>query len=284
MTVSFLTGLCAGTLSGIYEPEEAKNIAGLLVEKHIPQTVVSSYEKKHFELSDTVVINIKEQLQKLLQNEPVQYVLQEAWFYKYPFYVDKNVLIPRPETEELVSLLVQMLRFRKINYPKILEIGTGSGCMAISIKKEFPDAFMMAIDISSKAIAIAKKNAQLLNTDVQFDCMDFLQEENRELLPLNFDFIISNPPYILLEEKNRMEKNVVDFEPHEALFVPENNPLIFYKNIAAFAKQQVCKPVVFCEINATLYESTAKIFTDKAFQKVQVLPDMQNRKRMLIAE
>jgi release factor glutamine methyltransferase len=187
-------------------------------------------------IEETLKDQLLQMLKALLNNEPVQYVLGECLFYHLDFEVNKSVLIPRPETEELVKRAIDFCLHNK--KAEVLDIGTGSGCIPISIKKHSDDTAVTAIDISINALELAKKNALKNGTAINFMQLDFLDENTWEFLP-RFDLIISNPPYIPLSESNLMDDNVVKFEPHLALFVPDEDPLIFYKKIMRFGNSHL---------------------------------------------
>ena len=200
---------------------------------------------------------LKKYSTELLSHKPVQYVLQEAWFCGMKFYVDETVLIPRPETEEMVEWTAENVRCtmddgrwttskipvagtKDIIHPTsnilhIIDIGTGSGCIPVALKKKLPGAVIYSCDVSEGALAVARRNASSNNTDIHFLQLDFLDATERSPLPF-VDIIISNPPYIPSQDKKTMQANVVDFEPHLALFVSDNNPLIFYEAITDFAR------------------------------------------------
>lgn len=272
----------------IYDETEATNIAVLLLEyiagfTRTEQTV--SQEKKITE-AQSEKINLS--LFRLLNHEPIQYILNECWFYGMKFFVDQNVLIPRPETEELVDWIIRDLkpclpagRF-PVTELNILDMGTGSGCIAISLKRKLRKTEVWACDISEEALIIAKKNSESLQADIHFIQLDFLNETERNKLPL-FDMIISNPPYILQKDKETMQQNVLDFEPHTALFVADNNPLVFYSAIANFANTHLNKNGnIYCEIHESLGKNVAEIFLQNKF-KVEIKKDMQGKERMIKA-
>jgi release factor glutamine methyltransferase len=215
---------------------------------------------------------------RLLKHEPIQYILGEADFYGLKFKVSPAVLIPRPETEELVHLCVQDNK-RKVGLD-ILDIGTGSGCIAVYLKKELPQANVTAIDISTEALAVAKENAELNNVSVTFKQLDILQYHEAETLP-QFDIIISNPPYIAESESAGMEANVLNNEPHIALFAPGEDALIFYRVIAAFSKVHLKKRgCIYLEINAAFSQQVAAIFRAEGYENIEIIQDMQGRTRM----
>ena len=222
---------------------------------------------------------IQDTLQQLLQHKPVQYVLGEAWFYHMKLKVNEHVLIPRPETEELVEQLIKD-RKSKLTDPRILDIGTGSGCIPVAIKKNLPASLITAIDISENAIALAAENAVLHNAHINFKQMDFLNEKNWEILSM-FDIIISNPPYIPINEKDKLGKNVSLYEPHIALFVPNKSPLIFYEKIAAFGITNL-RPSgkIYLETHEDYAEKVAALFR-KDYETVIIKKDMYGKERMV---
>ncbi len=245
-------------------------------------------------------------LKALLQHQPVQYVLGEAWFLGMKFIVDESVLIPRPETEELVAEIINKEcgikneELRITNYElrdyenksapfniqhstfNILDIGTGSGCIPISLKKKMPDAAITSIDISSQALSIAQQNATHLNTEINFIELDFLDENNWTQLD-NYNIIVSNPPYIPINEKALLDKNVTDWEPSLALFVGDNDPLIFYRKIALFAKTHLNKNgQIFLEIHQDYAAQTKALFDEQGFTTV-LKKDINGNDRMMKA-
>ena len=223
---------------------------------------------------------IQNTLRELLLHKPIQYVLGEAWFYHMKIKVNEHVLIPRPETEELVEQLIQD-RKSKLTDPAILDIGTGSGCIPIAIKKNLPASRLTAIDVSKDALALAKENADLHNAHISFTELDFLEEANWSALGL-FDIIISNPPYIPINEKEKLAKHVSDFEPHLALFVPDRSPLIFYQKIAAFGRDHLLpNGKIYLETHEDYAKKTAALFHN-SYQTVMIKKDMYRKERMII--
>ena len=219
--------------------------------------------------------------EELLQHKPVQYVMGNTTFYNMQFQVNDQVLIPRPETEEMTNLIINSYRFeqKQIN---ILDIGTGSGCIAIAIKKTLPSSRVIAIDISETALDVARTNAITNKTNIQFTQLDFLDESRWAELSL-FDSIISNPPYIPNSEKEKMDKNVVNYEPHNALFVPDNDPLLFYKKIAKFGQTHLnYNGKVFVETHEDYAQQVAAVFSAN-YQQVIVKKDMFGKERIVIA-
>ncbi|HWR33662.1 MAG TPA: peptide chain release factor N(5)-glutamine methyltransferase, partial [Chitinophagaceae bacterium] len=207
------------------------------------------------------------------------YVLNESWFCGLKLYVDKNVLIPRPETEELVEWIISNCKF-PVDELKILDIGTGSGCIPISVKRRIRKAEVWACEISEDALAVAKRNAATLGTDINFIQLDFLNEEQRNQLP-SFDIIVSNPPYVPEKDKEQMQQNVLNYEPHISLFVPDNDALIFYKAIAAFGKEHLKQSGnIYCEIHESLGSSVKEIFSSAGYT-IELKKDMQQKDRMI---
>jgi release factor glutamine methyltransferase len=219
----------------------------------------------------------------LLQHKPVQYVLGEAWFYNMKLKVNEQVLIPRPETEELVQLVLTHVAANQVAAPTILDIGTGSGCIAIALMKNIPAAIVTAIDVSGEALLVAKENAIDQDTTIQFFQTDFLNEAQWPVLP-TFDIIISNPPYIPINEKEKLDINVTAFEPHHALFVPDNAPLLFYEKIATFGKTHLNPGgKIFMETHEDYAQETADLFSP-FYSEVAIKKDIFGKERMVVAE
>jgi release factor glutamine methyltransferase len=219
--------------------------------------------------------------EELLQHKPVQYVMGNTTFYNMQFQVSNKVLIPRPETEELTNMVINSYRFEQ-KQVSFLDIGTGSGCIAVAIKRNLPSAKVIALEISEDALEIARANAISNKTNIQCTLFDFLDESRWPELML-FDAIVSNPPYIPLKEKSSLDKNVVDFEPHSALFVPDNQPLLFYEKIAKFGRSHLnYNGKVFVETHEDYTNDVAKLFSE-AYQQVIVKKDLFGKERMVIA-
>lgn len=219
-------------------------------------------------------------LSQLKVERPIQHILGKAHFCELEFYVDENVLIPRPETEELVYwILGELSKVKSKKEIKILDIGTGSGSIAISLAKNLPNAKVVALDISNKAIQTAKRNAKENNVVAEFIEADILSELN---LNDKYDIIVSNPPYVRELEKLEMKKNVLDNEPGSALFVPDKNPLIFYKKIVQFAVDHLkANGILFFEINQYLGEETKDLLEEGNFLEIELRKDMFGNNRML---
>jgi release factor glutamine methyltransferase len=272
-------------LLSLYENGESAAIADLVIEY---LTGINKNEKllrKEKTLSLEQENQLQHFTQQLLEKKPVQYVLQQAWFANMKFFVNESVLIPRPETEELVELIFN--DYKKIIHSvesfSILDIGTGSGCIPIALKKKIPKAEITAIDISEAAITIAEKNAVANEVDIQFLEVDFLDEYNWQSLE-KYNYIVSNPPYITQAESAEMEQHVLSYEPHLALFVAGKDPLIFYRKIAAFGITHLKKDgVIFVEINQALGKETLELFSSFGYQCI-LKKDMQGKDRMIVAK
>ena len=217
-------------------------------------------------------------IQRINRHEPIQYVLGKAEFYGRAFAVDGSVLIPRPETELLIRAVLKEKKFS----PTILDIGTGSGCIAITLAVEIPSSEVYAIDISEEALTVAQQNAKNLKAKVNFYKFDILANEKLEH---RFDIIVSNPPYITESEKKEMNSNVLDFEPPLALFVTDKDPLVFYKAIARRGKS-LLKPggKIFVEINERFGNELKQHFRNEGYSNVFIEKDINNKDRILMAE
>ena len=226
---------------------------------------------------------LKYVIKELKTSKPIQYILGRTEFYKCKIRVNEHVLIPRPETEELVDLIIKESKAKEpLN---ILDIGTGSGCIAIALKKNLPDTNVSAIDISEEALLVAKQNAILNQTKITFLQADILKVKDKvEVKESGFDIIVSNPPYVRQSEKEKMDKNVLDHEPHLALFVGDNDPLLFYNAIGAFALQNLStNGKLYFEINEALGKDVKKLLDEMGFQNVEVKKDMSGKERFVIA-
>jgi release factor glutamine methyltransferase len=214
---------------------------------------------------------------RINQHEPIQYITQTAWFRNRKFKVTDAVLIPRPETEELVALVVREQKSK----PVILDVGTGSGCIAISLALEIEDAKVMAIDVSEEALLVAEENARLLHASVKIVQADFL---NDTTLPSELDLLVSNPPYVMQKEKETMHQNVLNFEPHVALFVPDQDPLLFYRALAEKGRKILKEEgKVLAEINPLLATETKSLFESLDYRNVMLIKDLEGKDRFVIA-
>lgn len=278
-----------------YETQEAKEIVFWLMEFYLDLRKIDILGDKTFDKT----IDWSNIIKRLNTNEPIQYILGETEFYGRRFLVNDSVLIPRPETEELVNFIINHQKALPIGAAAaaegwegfLLDIGTGSGCIAISLAKELPNFKVTAYDISEKALETAKRNAELNKADVTFEKVDILsnqlstvQHQTSNIKHQTFDIVVSNPPYVTKQEIDRMQKNVLDFEPHLALFVEDSEPLIFYEAIANFAFNNLTDDgLVAVEINEALGEETAEVFRRKGFSEVEIIKDIHQKDRFVSA-
>ncbi|MEN2486854.1 peptide chain release factor N(5)-glutamine methyltransferase [Flavobacterium sp. B11] len=267
-------------LSPFYDAYEAESFFYLILEeKHkLRQIDLALNHELTFEGNDFIIWD--ELLKQLKQEVPIQYLLGKTNFYGLDFEVNENVLIPRPETEELVEWIInENANSEKSKKIKILDIGTGSGCIAISLAKNLPNAEVVAIDVSKKAIETAKRNAVKNNVDVTFVMLDILKEEE---LRCQFDIIVSNPPYVRNLEKKEIKKNVLDYEPHLALFVEDNDALIFYRKIASLAKKALLeKGKLYFEINQYLGKEMIDLLENMNYNNIELRKDIYDNDRMI---
>lgn len=275
----------------LYDDREAANIADLVVEHITGFRKIDRIINKQFPLNEQQHEQLLNFTNELLQHKPVQYVLHEAWFAGMKFYLDENVLIPRPETEELVNWIIEDLSLTTHYSPltthhsslTILDVGTGSGCIPIALKKKLSSAEVHAIDISEQTLNVAKQNAATHNTEVSFHLANMLDKDAWELLPV-FDIIVSNPPYVKKDEASAMHQNVLKYEPHLALFVPGEDALIFYKTIAGFGLTHLNKNgKLFFEINESFGKEVCDLLRQYGYTNIELKKDMQGRDRMVKA-
>jgi release factor glutamine methyltransferase len=271
----------------IYDKNEANNIADLLMENITRLPRAERILKRNETLSLSQKNSLSQFIGRLQNHEPVQYIINEAWFAGMKFYIDKNVLIPRPETEELVDWVIKEFRIQDLPAGsqgkefRILDVGTGSGCIAIALKKKLPHAEVWACDVSEEALNVARINADSLNATVDFVPLDFLDKEQRKQLP-HIDIVVSNPPYVPQKDKSEMKKIVIDHEPEIALFVPDEEPLIFYSTLADFGKEKLNRGgSVYVEIHEELGEQVKNLFHSKGYSSVELKKDLQGKNRMI---
>ena len=283
MTIKKYRQYFINSLEDLYSIEELQSIFYLLAEKllHLSRIDIA------LQLDDTLTsdeeINFNQAIDRLKIYEPVQYILGETEFFGYPFLVNKQVLIPRPETEELVSWIIDDVDKKETT---ILDIGTGSGCIAISLAKKLNNAVVSAIDISNKAIEVAKKNALINNVNVEYSSVDVLNFEDKLVLQdkwkSKFDIIVSNPPYVTMQEKKLMQLNVIDHEPDIALFVEDDDPLLFYRRISELSRQYLKhNGTLYLEINEYLGVEMEKMLNEAGFKHVELKKDMFGKNRMI---
>jgi release factor glutamine methyltransferase len=276
MTIKSAISNLITNLAPIYDEREASNIATFIFEDvfNIKNAMVSdnAFDSKH----QKKLSKIEE---RLLKYEPWQYIVGEADFYELKFKVTPAVLIPRPETEELVYWIHKTVK--RQSAVSILDIGTGSGCIPITLKHKLPNAEISAVDISEEALKTAKFNAKKNNVDVGFRKLDILSKKARKKLP-DFDVIVSNPPYIPNQEKKLMRENVLKYEPHLALFVENENPTVFYHEIALFAKKHLNENgYLFFEINEFYGRAIIEMLIKEGFKNIQMEKDLTGKDRMI---
>lgn len=281
MTYAELKLVWRSKLINLYSQDEGDNLFYMTCYhiKNWGRSRVLFEKDNQVEEADLIAFN--EILKPLQSHKPLQYIFGETEFYGLKFKVDEDVLIPRPETEELVDWIVKDYMGKR--NLQVLDIGTGSGCIAISLSKNLIQPKMFVLDISAQALRVAEINAQELNVELQT-----LQGDILELADMvgdeQFDIIVSNPPYILEKEAAEMSNNVLDFEPHIALFVSDNDPLQFYKAIALFASNNLKKGgYLYFETNALYTEQVKNLLIDKLFSAVEIKKDIQNKPRFVKA-
>ncbi len=278
-------------LSEVFPETEIDTFFFLLIEKELDLQRIDLALNHELSIPDEKFKHLYNALTRLKNQEPIQYILEETEFFGLPFKVNKNTLIPRPETEELVAWIIS--DFINKDQISILEIGTGTGCIPVSLAKNLPNATITSIDISSEALKIAKQNAEINEVNINFIECDVLNIENLNFIANNkitssktprndiqFDIIVSNPPYVRELEKEEIQPNVLENEPHLALFVDDLNPLIFYKKIAELAKKHLTKNgVLYFEINQYLGEETLEMLSEKGFSS-ELKKDIFDNDRM----
>ena len=282
MTIALFRKTASEALQPLYDKHEAFKIIDILLEEYFSYSASLLHTHRYKELEPQEEHALVAMLSKLEEGMPLQLVLGKAWFFDLHIQVSKDTLIPRPETEELVNWIVE----ENLNKDglSILDIGTGSGCIALALKKFLPFNEIMATDISHEALAIAQKNAEINKLDISFFQGDILNKSFVGYPARQFDVIVSNPPYITVSEQAKMHPNVIKFEPYQALFVPDNNPLLFYEAIADYCiknSQTAC--IVYFEINENLGNEMKEMLKNKGFQNIALKKDMSGKVRMIRA-
>ena len=279
MQLKSLQNFFQNGLIGYYPKEEINAFFYRICEQHLNYKRIDVSLKSETLITPETFEYFETLISRLLTYEPIQYILGTTSFFGLEFKVDTNVLIPRPETEELVAWI---LKEADSSQPlKILDIGTGSGCIAVSLAKHFPNADVYALDVSPAALEMAQYNGQQNGVQLNGIQANVLEWENTEL---QFDIIVSNPPYVRESEKERMAPNVLEHEPHLALFVENNNPLVFYQAIVALSKQALKKQgLLYFEINEYLGQETKALFSSDDFENVQLKTDIFGKNRMMRA-
>ncbi|WP_395064253.1 peptide chain release factor N(5)-glutamine methyltransferase [Flavobacterium sp.] len=266
-------------LSPLYDAMEIESFFYIVLEQFHNKKRIDLALNPEMEMDALQLLRWESVLYDLKKEKPIQYILGETEFYGLRFLVNENTLIPRPETEELVELIIEESQKTKIESLKILDIGTGSGCIAISLAKNLMNAEVSAIDVSEKALETAKRNAEINSVNVHFILKNILETEDLEE---QYDIIVSNPPYVRTLEKAEIKPNVLEFEPHLALFVEDDDALLFYRKIAQLAKKNLSKNgLLFFEINQYLGKETVELLEEMGFKNILLKKDIYGNDRMI---
>jgi len=283
------------SLQEIYDRSEATNIASLAIEHvtGLPRREQVIRTDVTFTAEQESILN--KVIERLQRHEPIQYIMNKAWFYGLELYVNPDVLIPRPETEELVDWVIKDVRMRGLDVfdkkpdeadettrLKIMDVCTGSGCIALALKQIMPRAEVWGCDISDAALNIARRNGSELDIRVDFQFVNFLDPAQQKHLP-TVDIIVSNPPYVPKKDQSSMRQNVLLHEPHLALFVDDNDPLVFYRALAAFGEKRLHNNgTIYVEIHENLGNAVQQVFEKEGYE-VEIRKDMQGKERMIKA-
>lgn len=272
------------SLCDIYPLQELKSLTMMIWCDLLGMDALDIYLGKDINLSESKRHELENILQRLRKNEPIQYIRGVANFLSRPFYVAPGVLIPRPETEELVELIIHE---NELDAPRILDVGTGSGCIAVSLSLDIPHARVTAWDVSDEALDIARRNNTALNAAVSFEKRDVFADADRQEksgVQEAFEVIVSNPPYVTESEKEAMEPNVLDWEPGLALFVPDNDPLRFYRRIAVLGRTLLAPDgKLYFEINRRYGVQTVSMLADLGYRNPRVIKDISGNDRIVTA-
>ena len=277
MTVEEANQHLIDSIEEIYGPAESRSIAKIVFldyfDLHLHKEGLSVLSAEREALLDSIIKRLK-------THEPIQYILGQAYFYRYYFQVNDKVLIPRQETEELVAWVLETMNSSFRHY-SVLDIGTGSGCIPVILKKKWPSMDIQGLDVSEEALGVARENARKIDAKVLFFKCDILDENAWHDME-NYNIIISNPPYITFDEKNILPKNVLEFEPHQALFAGGNDALLFYRKIADFAMLKLREDgLLFFEMNEFHAEKILTMLKEKGFNRLEIRRDLNGKKRMI---
>jgi len=282
--IKTLAGFINKELKDIYPEHEIRNIIHLAFEHCLGFSKAEMLAKQEDELSQQELEKFYSIIEELKSNKPIQYVLGETKFYGLRLKVNKHVMIPRPETEELVDWIIGNVNVESQHKINVIDLCTGSGCIAIALKKNIPVANVFATDISTEALELAEQNAAVNNTEIDFIQTDVLGSDTT-VLPDNVNLIVSNPPYVLQSEKKQMQKNVLDYEPHTALFVNDDDPLLFYKAIVKFASKHLkTSGWLFFEISEYLGKEIEHLLVVAGFSNITLKKDINGKPRMISAQ
>lgn len=278
-TISELRRTLIKELSAIFSSGEAQSVSRLILE-HQGYSQIKILNDPSAPINNKIQAEIRKIVKELHNNRPIQYILGETEFYGIPIKVNESVLIPRPETEELVDMII---RENSHEHPVILDIGTGSGCIAVALGKNLENSEVTAIDIDPDSLTLARENAAINQVDIEYihkSLFDFsFPKEKRKI-----DILVSNPPYVSYAEKKMMLPNVLENEPDIALFVPDSDPLLFYREIIRLAKDDLASNgIIWLEINEALGQETSELFIEDGYKTVDVLKDIHGKDRFIKA-
>ncbi len=276
-TIKKIISLIKSELNDNYPLQEINSFIHLILNHYFNYSKVQIQLKQDEVINDNLVSRIKTDIKELKSYKPIQYILGKTQFYNLTFIVAPGILIPRPETEELVDWIIAD---NNNHFQEIADIGTGSGCIAISLAKNLNKSFIYALDNSPDALSITRRNSKLNNVEIHISHFDIFNKQKQ--IDQIFDIIVSNPPYVTLKEKQSMHPNVLNYEPGEALFVPDNDPLIYYRAIIDFAQTHLKKGgKLYFEINENFGKETAILLEEKNFYDIQLKKDINDKYRML---
>ncbi len=272
------------SLSKLYDSSEIESFFYILINFRLNLSKIDYVLNKEHKISNEDILFFEKTINRLKNEEPIQYILENTDFYGLKFHVNKNTLIPRPETEELVNWIIKDFETPNKENLSILDIGTGSGCIPISLSKNLKNSNVVTVDISQDAIDVAKHNAVTNSVTVSFVIDSILDPKIISCSEYMFDVIVSNPPYVRNLEKQEIKKNVLSYEPHLALFVEDSDPLIFYREIAKYAISHLKKNgVLYFEINQYLGRETVLLMKKMGFKNVELRKDISGNDRMIKA-
>jgi release factor glutamine methyltransferase len=264
-------------LQGLYSEMACKQMWQQILEKRFDWTPTDLLLKQQERLSESDLLYIRSFVKRLQANEPFQYIIGETYFADLRLKTDARALIPRPETEELVALA----KAQGFTYSKIIDFCTGTACIALALKKSYPAAQVSALDLSEGAIELARENAQLNNLEIQAIVQDIFAWQSAE----QFDLIVSNPPYIPQNETVLMQANVLEHEPHMALFVPDQTPLLFYERLAQIALSNLqSSGIMVLEVHENLAQQSLSLFAAEHFSRKEIHRDLQGKERMILVQ
>ena len=267
-------------LSGKFDPSESKQFLDILIEDFYGITKVQLALEPELRISESEMLKLHWAIKDLLNNKPVQYITGVSCFQDMKLNVNESVLIPRPETEELVGLILDKETSENLS---VIDIGTGSGCIALALKKHLSNSLITAVDLSANALLLAKKNALQNQLQVEFMQIDIVKPRSFDSLS-KFDIVVSNPPYVTQSDKALMQKNVTDYEPHKALFVEDDNPLLFYKAILNFCKSHLNNQGrIYLEINEQQGDNILQLLEQHEYKNGKIYQDIHGKNRFVVA-